>query len=72
MEYWTIMFITVLSGPMDGTTGGVIYENLAACEENINVVTDPLPYDYSVICEETFVPSSSPRPQPRPEGLGNG
>ena len=69
MEWWAIMFITVLSGPMDGSTGGLFYENLEQCEAAINAVTDTLEYDYSVICEETVVPSSSIRPNARPEGL---
>lgn len=72
MEYWTIMWITVLSGPLDGSTSGLFYENLAACEASIVTVTDTLPYDYNVICEETFVASVSIRPQPRPEGLAQG
>lgn len=70
MEYFTILWITVLSGPLDGSTSGLVYENLEQCEAAINPITDTLEYDYSVICEETVVPSSSPRPQPRPEGLG--
>lgn len=69
MTYWAIMWITVLSGPLDGSTSGLLYTSLAKCEASINVVTDTLDYDYSVVCEETQVMSASIRPQPRPEGL---
>ena len=69
-EYWTVLWITVLSGPLADSTSGLIYPSLEQCEAAINAVTDTLEYDYSVICEETLVPSSSIRPQPRPEGLG--
>jgi hypothetical protein len=69
MEYFTILWITVLSGPLDGSTSGLVYENLEQCEAAINPITDTLEYDYSVICEETVVPSSSIRPKARPEGL---
>ncbi len=70
MEYWTVMWITVLSGPLDGSTSGLIYESLAQCESFINTVTETLPYDYQVICEESYIASKSIRPMPRPKGLG--
>lgn len=67
MEYWTVMWITVLSGPLDGSTSGLIYESLAQCESVISTVTDTLPYDYQVVCEESYIASASIRPQRRPE-----
>lgn len=70
MEYWSIMWITVLSGYLEGANIAIPYPSLAACEAALNPVSDTLDYDHSVICEETLVPSSSIRPQPRPEGLG--
>jgi hypothetical protein len=71
MEYWTILWITVLSGPLDGATSGLIYENLAACEVALPTVLATIDgqYDYNVVCEETETPSASIRPMPRPEGL---
>jgi hypothetical protein len=74
MEYWTVLWITVLSGPLDGSTSGLIYRDLSACEAAISPVVATIDgqYDYNVICEETLLPSSLLRPQPRPEGLGNG
>ena len=70
MTYWAIMWITILGTDLDAETTAIAYQSLASCEAAINAVTDTLEYDYSVICEETLVPSSSIRPQPRPEGLG--
>lgn len=72
MEYWTVLWITVLSGPLADSTSGLIYENLEQCEAAIKPITDTLEYDYSVVCEESMTPSASIRPKRRPEGLGNG
>lgn len=72
MEYFAVMWITVLSGPLDGSTSGLIYTNLAQCEAAISAVTNTLEYDYSVLCEETDIASASIRPQRRPEGLVDG
>lgn len=70
MTYWAIMWITVLSGPLDGSTSGLLYTSLAKCEAVMSgTVTATLDYDYSVVCEETGTLSGSIRPQPRPEGL---
>lgn len=71
MEYWTVLWITVLSGPLENSTSGLIYENLAACETAIAPVVATIDgqYDYSVVCEETALASASIRPQRRPEGL---
>jgi hypothetical protein len=62
MDYFTLLIITVLSGPLEGSTAGLIYDNLAECEAAINTVTDTLTYDYKVKCEETDLPSASIRP----------
>lgn len=70
MEYWTIMWITVLSGYLDGSIVAVPYETLAQCEAALQPVSNTLPYDHNMICEETPTPSKSMRPKPRPEGLG--
>lgn len=70
MEYWTVLWITVLSGPLDGSTSGLIYPSLEQCEAAIAPVVETLSYDFNVLCEETITPSSSIRPMPRPEGLG--
>jgi hypothetical protein len=68
MEYITVMWVTVLSGPLADSTSGLIYQSLAQCEQAIAPVTGTLPYDFNVICEETITPSSSIRPKQRPVG----
>ncbi|CAB4138354.1 hypothetical protein UFOVP330_11 [uncultured Caudovirales phage] len=70
MEYWTVMWITVLSGYLEGATLAIPYETEAQCLEALNAVSDTLPYDHKLDCRVGDVPSSSIRPQPRPEGLG--
>lgn len=64
--YWTLMLITVLNGPMDGTQMGLLYNSESACEAARNVVGSTLPYDYSIDCLTTDTPSASPRPKARP------
>lgn len=67
MEYWTVMWITMLSGEFDGKGfGAIIYKSLEQCEAALSVVGDTLPYDHNLFCEETTTPSSSMRPQPNP------
>lgn len=70
MEYWTVLWITVLSGPLDGSTSGLIYPSLEACEAATTTISNTLTYDHSLVCEETITLSASIRPMPRPEGLG--
>ena len=69
MEFWTVLWITVLSGPLDGTGSGLLYPSLEACEEATTVVSDTLAYDHTLECLETDQVSNSLRPMPRPEGL---
>lgn len=68
MEYWTVMWITILSGYLEGESIAIPYPSLAACEAALNSISDTLPYDHSLVCEEGDVMSASIRPQPRPEG----
>ena len=69
MEYWTIMWITALGGMIDGNVTALVYPSLETCEAALVIVSDTLPYDHNLICEETPTPSSSIRPKRRPEGL---
>lgn len=69
MEFWTIMWITVLSGYLEGSLIAVPYETLEQCEAALQPVSNTLPYDHNILCEETDVLSSSLRPKRRPEGL---
>lgn len=66
MTYWTILWITFLGGPFDGESGFMAYPSLETCEKALNVVSDTLPYDHNITCEETGVASSSPRPKRNP------
>jgi hypothetical protein len=72
MEYFTIMWITVLGGTLDGSTSGLLYMSLDKCNASTSIVSRTLEYDHSIKCEETAVASSSIRPKPRPEGLADG
>lgn len=66
MTYFTVLWVTILSGPLEGSKSGVIYPTLEACEASIQPVTAQMTYDFNVVCDETLIPSSSPRPKPRP------
>lgn len=70
MTFWTIMWITALGGMIDGNVTALVYPSLESCEAALSAVSDTLPYDHNMICEETEMPSSSIRPKRRPEGLG--
>ena len=71
MTYWTILWITALGGPYDNQSAFLVYPSLETCEAALTPVSDTLPYDHNMICEETEMPSSSIRPKRRPEGLTN-
>ena len=66
MEFWTIMMITILSGPMEQIQMGLIYPSEQACLEAVNQVTNTLAYDYKVECEVSDTLSSTIRPKARP------
>lgn len=64
MEYWTILWITMLS---TGGSFGVPYQSLADCNAARAVVSDTLRYDHTIKCVETEEVSKIMRPLPRPE-----
>lgn len=68
MEYFTVLWITILSGPLEGPTSGLIYNSLAQCEAAIAPVVGTVvdQYDYSVLCEETTKASVTIRPKRNP------
>lgn len=51
MTYITILWITILSGPMEGSSYGVIYYDRESCRAAMTVVGDTLDYDHSMQCE---------------------
>jgi hypothetical protein len=69
MEYWTILWVTILSGQLDGTIYGIPYPSEVACAEATRPVSGTLGYDHNLTCEVTPTPSSSIRPKRRPEGI---
>jgi hypothetical protein len=71
MEYWTILWVTVLGGQLDGTVYGIPYTSEVACAEATRTVSDTLDYDHNLTCEVTPTLSASIRPKRRPEGLVN-
>jgi hypothetical protein len=48
----------------------LVYPSLETCEAALMTVSDTLPYDHNLLCEETHTLSGSIRPKRRPEGLG--
>lgn len=66
MEYWTVMWITILSGYLEGANIAIPYPSLANCEAALNAVSDTLPYDHSLECRKSDTPSASIRPQRNP------
>ena len=66
MDFWTIMMITILSGPLEDTQMGLIYPSEQACYEAVNQVTNTLAYDYKVECEVSDTLSNTIRPKARP------
>jgi hypothetical protein len=72
MTYYTILFITALSGPLDGHVSDVLYPSMADCMASIVAVSDTLAYDHGLSCEATDTPSGSIRPKRNPFwGQGN-
>lgn len=65
MTYWTVLLITILSGPLEGMTTAIAYPSLEACEAALPHVSKTLPYDHSMICEESATVSASIRPKNR-------
>ena len=65
MTYWTLMWITVLSGPMEGSQMWLLYPSETECLSALNAVSDTLPYDHALACEVSDTPSTSIRPKRR-------
>ena len=47
----TILWVTMLSGPMAGDVFGIPYTTEAACKAGMKPVGDTLDYDYNMQCE---------------------
>jgi len=67
MTYWTIMLITILSGPMTGTATPILYRTKALCQAATASVSNSLSesYDHKLACLPTVKASASIRPKTR-------
>ena len=66
MTFWTVMWITILSGELDGVMYPIIYKTEADCNSARSIVGDTLDYDYKMDCYVSELPSGSIRPKARP------
>ena len=68
MTYWTIMLITILSGPMVGTATPILYRTEALCQAATASVSNSLSesYDHKLACLPTVKASAFIRPKQRP------
>lgn len=66
MTVWTILVITILSGPMEGAVQALLYRTKAECEAATRAVGGTFSYDYKMECRETEVLTDTPRPKRNP------
>lgn len=55
MTHAVVLWITILSGPMDGMVFGVPYETMEACRAAKNAVSDTLTYDHKLECKDELL-----------------
>jgi hypothetical protein len=69
MTHWTIMLITILSGPMAGTATPILYRTEALCQAATASVSNSLSesYDHKLACLPTVRASISAHPKERPD-----
>lgn len=70
MTYWTVLLITIISGPQSGVTTGLLYPTELLCREHHQAIAATLQgaYDFQIKCLP-LTPSGSARPMARPEDL---
>lgn len=68
MTYWTILLITILSGPMEGSQSTILYFSEEDCSNATRIVSDSIngAYDHKLECMVSDTPSGSIRPESRP------
>jgi hypothetical protein len=66
VTFWTVLFVTTLGGPFDGEVSYMVYPSVEACENAAAIISQTLPYDHQMECEETPTQSSSIRPKRNP------
>lgn len=47
-----VMWVTMLSGPLDGTVYGIVYYSEQACLEAKATISETLDYDHNLVCQE--------------------
>ena len=67
-EIWTILIITMLSGPVEGGQSLLLYPSAEACRKATHTVGDSLAgaYDFKMECRSTSMIRVSLRPKARP------
>ena len=55
MTHWTILIITILSGPLDGSRSTIAYASAEACHNATAAITVSIDgaYDFNIECLET-------------------
>ena len=66
MTYWTLMLVTILNGPLEGSQEYLVYKTKDSCLAAVNQVTETLDYDYKVECLESDTASGSIKPKAKP------
>ena len=66
MTYYTILLITVLSGPMDGAQSYLLYPSMGDCESAATIISATLAYDHGLSCVRSDTASGSIKPKRNP------
>jgi hypothetical protein len=65
-DMWTVLVITILSGPFEGSQSYLLYESKEQCVEAHWAVIDTLPYDFMAKCDESDIWVNPPEPKRNP------
>lgn len=66
MEFWTILFLTILDPRLDGYPTHILYPSEAECNAARSIVSETMHYDHKTECFVSTVASKSIRPKRRP------
>lgn len=50
-----VLWITILSGPMDGMAFGIPYETMEDCKGAKNAISSTMTYGHKFICEDEML-----------------
>ena len=65
-DMWTVLVITILSGPFEGSQSYLLYESKEQCVEAHWAVIATLPYDFMAKCDESDIWVNPPKPKRNP------